>query len=212
MDVSTDICNDSKFRRLHRHNPDHVAPAFFAYVAVLSESWKAGRRVTVADSWPTVLPFDAGVVASMVAVGLLDKNGRPPAKVWSGWYEPARRRRDQSRDRWNRYNEKRNSNPVVDGETTRADTAFREGGTTVVPRGNDVATATSVPFLPSVPSGPTGPSVPTVERARRAEKNDEVKPDTEEERRLALLQASEEFRAGRITEMEYARLRKDLAS
>lgn len=140
MDVSTSIVHDPKFRQLHRERPDHVAPAFMAYVAVLGESWKAGRRVSVTEAWPAFLPFDPEVVASMVRVRLVERGGLPPRKAWDGWYRPAFERRVKSRDRWARYNAQRN-----------ADTAS-------LPRGSDVSTASSVPSvpLPSVPSDPTG--------------------------------------------------------
>jgi hypothetical protein len=139
MDVSTDIVNDPKIRKLWRHAPDHAAAGFTAYVATLAESWKAGRRVTIDDAWPAFLTFDQAAVEALVHVGLLDSRGRVTAKAWGGWFESARKRRDQSRDRWARYNAKR------DAEAT------------AVPRGSDGVTATSV--LPSVrPSVPTEPS------------------------------------------------------
>lgn len=138
MDVSTSIVHDPKFRQLHRERPEHVAAAFMAYMATLGESWKAGRRVSVTEAWPALLPFDADVVASMIRVRLVERGGLPPRKAWDGWYRPAFERRVRSRDRWARYNAKRD-----------ADTALE-------PRGSDVSTATSVPSvpLPSVPSGP----------------------------------------------------------
>lgn len=135
MDISTSIVHDPKFRQLHRERPEHVAPAFLAYIAVLGESWKAGRRVSVTESWPTLLPFDPDVVASMVHVKLIDRAGLPPRKAWDGWFRPAIERRTKARERWARYNAQRN-----------ADTAS-------LPRGSDVSTATSVPsvrpFLPT---------------------------------------------------------------
>ena len=149
MDVSTDICNDPKFRRLQREHPEHVAPAFMAYMAVLGESWKAGRRVSVIDSWPVVVPFDPAVIESMVHVRLIERGGLPPRKAWDGWYRPAAERRAKSRDRWARYN------------------AHRDAVTTAVPRGSDADTATSVPSVrPSVPTD-TKQGVEVVEGATR---------------------------------------------
>lgn len=144
MDVSTSICDDPKFRLLHREHPEHVTAAFMVYVAVLGESWKAGRRVSVTDAWPVVVPFDPAVVAAMIRVRLIERSGLPPRRAWDGWYAPARERRDQSRERWRRANENRRAVPHED----IADTAR-------LPRGlNDV------PRPPSVPS--VRPSVPTV--------------------------------------------------
>lgn len=137
MDVSSDIVNDPKVRKLYRHAPDHAGSAFAAYIATMGESWKAGRRVTVDDAWPAFLAFDRVAVDALIHVGLLDARGRVTTKAWSGWFETARKRRETSRARWSRYNAK------------------RDADTTVGPRGSDVDTATSVPPVrPSVPPAP----------------------------------------------------------
>ena len=143
MDVSTDIVNDPKFRRLRRDNPEHLTVAFMVYIAVLGESWRAGRRVPVMDAWPVLLSYDEAVVASMRSAGLLDRRGQLPGKAWDGWYAPARERRDNSRERWRRANEKR----AVLSVQNSADTA-------VIPRGIRAVTASTVPSVPSVPSVP----------------------------------------------------------
>lgn len=189
MDVSTSVCDDPKFRRIHRQSPDLVAPAFTAYMAVMAESWKAGSRVAVEDAWPSLLPFDQAVVDALVIVGLLDKRGLLSPKAWRGWFDPARERRDKSRVRWTRYNAK------------------RDADTTDLPRGSDADTATSVPTVR--PSVPTEPSVPPVERARAAKNGPK---DRDDEVRRAREKLSEDFRAGRISEMDYQRERKVLAS
>jgi hypothetical protein len=134
MDVSTSIVHDPKFRKLQRHAPDHAGVAFTAYVSVMAESWKAGRRVSLEDSWPAFLPGDPAAIAALVHVGLLDSDGMVPLRAWRGWFDPARKRRKKSRDRWNRYNSKRD-HPRTEND---ADTAL-------VPRGDDADTATSVP-------------------------------------------------------------------
>jgi hypothetical protein len=141
MDVSTSIVHDPKFRQLHREHPEHVPAAFLAYIAMLGESWKAGRRVSVTDAWPTLLPFDPEVVAAMVHVRLVERGGLPPRKAWDGWYRPAFERRCKSRARWARYN------------------ATRDADTTDEPRGSDADTTTTVPSVsPSDPSVPLVPS------------------------------------------------------
>jgi hypothetical protein len=188
MDVSTSVCDDPKFRRLQRESPEHVAVAFTAYIATCAESWKSGRRVSVETGWPAFLPYDPEAVASLIAVGLLDKRGYVSATAWRSWYEPARERRDKARDRWARYN------------------ASRGADTTPPPRGNDAATATSVPLRPSVPSEPSAPSVRT---AARGMKDDGLKaPRTKEE---ALHALSEKFQRGELSELEYSRQRKEIA-
>lgn len=148
MDISTSIVHDPKFRSLHRDTPTHVSAAFLAYIAMLGESWKAGRRVSVTDAWPTLLPFDPEVVDAMIRARLVDRGGFPPRKAWDGWYRPALERRSKSRDRWARYNAK------------------RDADTTSLPRGNHADTATSVPSVsPSVPSN-TKQGVSPVDSAR----------------------------------------------
>jgi hypothetical protein len=188
MDVSTDIVNDPKVRKLYRHAPDHAGAGFAAYIATMADSWRAGRRVSVDDAWPACIPFDKPAVDALIHVGLLDRTGRIPVKSWRGWYEAARIRREKSRDRWRRYNEK------------------RDADTTDVPRGSDADTATSVP--PVRPSSlPTGSSVPPA-RARGKKNALEREPTREE----ALFALSEDYKAGRISEVDYERERRVLAS
>jgi hypothetical protein len=136
MDVSVDLADDPKVRKLWRYAPDHAGAAFIAYVATMGESWKQGRRVTIDDGWPAHVPFCQPAVDALLHVGLLDKGGRVSVNAWRGWFEVAKSRRDKSRDRWARYNAQRN-----------ADTAS-------LPRGSDVGTASSVPSVPSVRSLP----------------------------------------------------------
>lgn len=137
MDVSTDIVNDPKVRKLFRVAPDHASAAFVAYVAVIGESWKAGRRVSIDDAWPSCLAFDKAAVEALVHVGLLDHRGFVPPKSWRGWFTAAKTRRDTSRERWNRANEKRHADAAM------------------TPRGNDADTAATVPSVS--PSAPTAP-------------------------------------------------------
>lgn len=131
MDVSADIVNDPKWRRLQRVAPDHWRDGFIAYVATLGESWKAGRRVTVDDAWPVLMPYNAAAVEAMTHVGLLDRGGRVSRKAWRQWFDIANERRRKSRDRWARYN------------------ATRDAVPTSLPRGTNADTATSVPSVPS---------------------------------------------------------------
>ena len=140
MDVSTSICDDPKFRLLQRRNPEHVAVAFTAYVATIAESWRSGRRVSIDHAWPAFVPFHEAAKAALIDVGLLDRAGMIPVKPWRSWFDPANERRTKSRDRWTRYNAK------------------RDAVTALEPRGNDAGTATSVPPVPSVPSVPTVPT------------------------------------------------------
>jgi hypothetical protein len=189
MDVSTSVCDDPKFRRLQRENPELVAASFVAYMATMAESWKAGRRVSVDDAWPAFLAFDQAVCDALTRVGLLDRRGLVNSKAWRSWFEPARERRGKARDRWTRYNAK------------------RDADTTPPPRGSDVDTATSVPLLPSAPSEPSAPSVPSAARTRG-----NGGALTSEERRRERQRLGEEYHAGRITEIEYERRYRELSA
>ncbi len=195
MDVSTSICDDPKFRLLHRQRPEHVTAAFMVYVAVLGESWKAGRRVSVTDAWPVAVPFDPEVVTSMIQVRLIERSGLPPRRAWDGWYAPARERRDQSRERWRRANENRRAVPHEDSDDTAR-----------LPRGQN-----DVPLPPSVPTvRPSVPTVPSVPSARaRGKKNDDglTTPTTKEE---ALLALSARYQRGEMQQLDYERQRKEL--
>lgn len=153
MDVSSAFLNDPKWRRLHRSSPELFPAALVAYTATLCESWAAGRRVSVEDAWSALLPYDAAVVTALRDAGFLDRKGFIIGASWAKWFRPAHERREKARDRWKRYNAKR------DADTTDA------------PRGSDAVPATSVPPVrPSVlPSGPSRPSVPPSARGAREE-------------------------------------------
>lgn len=155
MDISSDVVNDPKFRKLQRSSPEHVAVAFTAYIATVGESWKAGRRVSIEDAWPAILPFDAGACEALRAAGLLDRNGYPTARSWNGWFTPARKRRDATRDRWRRANDKR----LAESTNDSADAPL-------MPRGSHADTG-AIPSVPSVPSVPGEPREPSQVHARR---------------------------------------------
>lgn len=133
MDVSVDIANDPKVRRLWRERPEQAGVGFYVYTATVGESWKAGQRVTAEYAWPATVPFDDAVVGALRHVGLLDRSSRVPATAWRGWFEPAKTRRDAARERWRRANEKRHADAAM------------------LPRGSDAVTASTVPSVPSVP-------------------------------------------------------------
>jgi hypothetical protein len=108
-----------------------------AYTAVLCESWKAGRRVTIEDAWPSILPYDAAIVAALRAVTFIDRRGMIATHSWDGWFGPAYRRREAARAAGRDGNARRwGSDRVAIGSGSGAD-----------PRS-----------YPSVPSGPTVPS------------------------------------------------------
>lgn len=134
MDVSVAILRDTKVRRLARHAPTRWPVAVVAYLAAMAASWEAGERVSVEDAWPAEMPVDQLAAEALAHVGLVDAHGLIVSATWEAWFEPAKRRREEARARWNRYNAK------------------RDAGTTSLPRGNDAGTATSVPSVPSEPT------------------------------------------------------------
>jgi len=154
MDVSTGYVDDPKWRKLARYAPDQLGPAFIAYTATMAESWGAGRRVTIEDAWPALIPFSKLAVDALRHVGLLDSHGLVQSRAWRGWFGPAKARRDMFRDRWARANEKR-----------RAEAALS-------PRGSDAVTASPVPSVPSVPVDTREIPPPPAERGRRAKGTD----------------------------------------
>lgn len=157
MDVSADIVNDPKWRRLQRVAPAHLGDAFIVYVAILGASWKAGRRVSADDAWPVILAYNGAAVEAMQHVGLLDRRGMVTTKAWSEWFGVANERRRKARDRWARYNAQRNAD------------------TTSLPRGTNATTASSVPpVLPSVPPEGLRDSNPVENGARRLRPVDPV--------------------------------------
>lgn len=164
MDVSVDLANDPKVRKLWRHAPDHAGVAFLAYVSTMGESWKAGRRMSVDDAWPPFVPFSKPAVEALIHVGLLDQRGLVLAKTWRGWFDPANERRKKARDRWRRANDKRHSDAVEPSTNDSGDTSR-------LPRGTNADTASPVPSVPTVPSDPPV-------NARESEPDDD-RPDLE---------------------------------
>lgn len=130
-DVSVDLFDDDRVRKLARSvTVPELERAMIVYMAVLLASWREGRRVKPEDAAPLWLPSDRLVNAPelLAGVGLLDRQGRIPARTWAKWYDPVRERRSRNRERWARYN------------------AQRTGNTAELPRGSDAGTAPSVPF------------------------------------------------------------------
>lgn len=194
MDVSVDLTNDPKVRRLFRHAPDHAGVAFLAYVATMGESWKQGRRVNIDDAWPPVVPFSRPALEALIHVGLITTKGLVTTSAWRGWYEPARQRREEARARWARYNAKRH------GLSTDDDAEPAQ-----LPRGSDVGTATSVPPVsPSVP--PVRPKDPQTPAKRGLRANGEnprsVAAKAREERKRRINEVRMAYYRGEITEAQ----------
>jgi hypothetical protein len=102
MDLSVNVHDDPKFRRIARSHPTLYASAFTAYLAVVAASWRAGERVTLADAWPPLLAPDDAVEVALHEVGLLDSRGRVTARAWASWFSPAFERREKARENGSR--------------------------------------------------------------------------------------------------------------
>lgn len=122
MDLSTDYVNDPKWRKLHREHPELLLAAFMAYTATMCESWKAGRRVTIEEAWPPLLPYEAPVIDALVEVGFVDRKGYVVTRSWVGWFGPAHKRREAARAAGREGNARRwGPDRVAIGEGSGAD-------------------------------------------------------------------------------------------
>jgi len=99
-DTATGKLDDPKFRKLWRivHDGPAMNAAVVLHDAVQLASWAAGERVTAEDAAPFWMEAVENVAANLQAVGLLDKDGRLPAKAWESWFGAARDRRQKRRD------------------------------------------------------------------------------------------------------------------
>ena len=99
-DVATGHLDDPKVKALWRAvapDQDRMSRALTLHLSVLLASWRQGQRVTVAEAVPVWLDPDAELVATLQAVGLLDRTGKLPARSWKGWFGPAWDRREKRR-------------------------------------------------------------------------------------------------------------------
>lgn len=103
MDVSTSFLQDPKVRKLQRHAPDRWPVAMIAYVSAMSESWKAGRRVSIEDAWPVGLPYDDLAAEGLHQVGLVDASGLIVPRTWRSWFGKAKARRAKTRADWRKW-------------------------------------------------------------------------------------------------------------
>jgi hypothetical protein len=100
-DVATGHLDDPKVKALWRAvapDQDRMSRALTLHLSVLLASWRQGARVTVAEAVPVWLDPDAELVATLQAVGLLDRTGKLPTRSWKGWFGPAWERREARRE------------------------------------------------------------------------------------------------------------------
>lgn len=175
MDVATDIHSDAKFRRLARAYPGLFASAFTAYVALLAESWRAAARVTLEDAWPALLPYEQAVPAALLAVGLIDGDGRVPEHAWNDRFIPAYERRDKQRAKWRNDAAHRHS-----ATESAAESATDPLGIPRLQTGQTGQTGQDVKIPPRSPtSTSTSSSRAGSSSARRTERDDLLAADWE---------------------------------
>jgi len=140
MDVSTSWLLDDKFTKLARDYPRLLMWGVVAYASTKAASWRHGKRMTVGDSLPAWLHYDPDGMGALMAVRLIDRTGRVPVKTWHAWFGRASSRRQNSRERWARANDKRAKHDESEHD---------------LPRGSGAVTASTVrPFLTTVPTVP----------------------------------------------------------
>ena len=195
-DVDSAYFDDAKMRDLWQrlHDTDRMARACVLHAATLLSSWRHGERVTVTQACPMWLPHDDELVVALKGVRLLDRSGRIPLGPWDQWFGTAFRRREARR-------EIGRAGGLASGKSRSTD------GEPSVQRNSSA----SEPVRPSVPTVPSG--LPTGRPSTRARRADEATPLSRERTREEVLHdLSEEYKAGRLTELEYSRQRKALGA
>lgn len=198
-DMDSAYFDDAKMRDLWQRvrDGDRMARAVVLHSATLLASWRQGERVTVAQASPLWMTHDDETVADLQAVKLLDRGGKIPIGPWNKWFGPAYHRREAAREKGRRGGVASGKSRSTTGEA-EVQHGFSTGEAQLNP---------SVPTVrPSVRSSlQTGPST----RAARKKNDGLSTPPTKEE---ALLALSEDYKAGRLTELEYSRQRKALGA
>ena len=99
-DIAVALLDDPKVRRLVRSTKDEptIARCLVGYLATLLTSWSQGERVVLEDAAPIWLTAADDLTVRLVAVELLDADGRLPEQAWNAWFGPAWRRREERRE------------------------------------------------------------------------------------------------------------------
>jgi hypothetical protein len=150
-DVDTGFYSDPKVVALARRLRDPMVTAahLTAYEALVLASWRAGARIMLSDAMPAwwLEPAD-DVLANLVAVELVDDDGRLPERVFEAWFRPAWNRRESARSK-GRKGGRAHAQAVPDSGSAQA-----QPEPSLSPTGAELN-----PSVPSVPSVPTDPSV-----------------------------------------------------
>lgn len=93
-DIAVGFLRDVKIRRLRQYGDEQATTLL--YLAVVLTSWEEGYRLTV-DEADTPVPATPERTTALQTVGLLDSEGKVPARVWESWFRPAWDRREKRR-------------------------------------------------------------------------------------------------------------------
>lgn len=195
-DVDSAYFDDAKMRELWQrvHDTDRMARAVTLHAATLLSSWRHGERVAVSQAAPLWIAADEQTIDDLKAVRMLDRAGKIPVGPWTRWFGAAHQRREARRASGR-------SGGLASGKvrSTDAEASLQQPSTF------------AEPVRPSVPSvrPASRQAVPSDNARPRAKDDDGPKAQTREE---ALLALSDEFKAGRLTELEYSRQRKALGA
>jgi hypothetical protein len=96
LDLDTMLPFDDKVLALQRAEPAAWGGFLGAYILLLADCWRVGKRLPYGAIARPGLPVDA---TPLVEVGLLDDDLCIPAHAWERWYGAAEERRAGSRDR-----------------------------------------------------------------------------------------------------------------
>jgi hypothetical protein len=153
-DVDVGFMHDPKIVALARRlrDPERTMVASGIYLAAVLASWHAGRRVTLEEAAPAWFMGDpVEHLGDLVAVGLVDEEGRVVEHAFEAWTARARAAsaaaRDAARARWHRVP---GAVPAAEAEPTDSASTAPESDGTAQPAGLPAGT----PAEPARPAAP----------------------------------------------------------
>ena len=144
-DFSTSHHDDAKVKAMWRALRDEAAmnTALVLFDAVVLASWRDGKRVTAGEACPVWIADVDTPAKTLTDYGLLDETARIPRATWNLWFGVAKKRRNESRERWRRSKAAQRASTKVNGAADES------------PRGTNAETrAPSVRPVPTVRPSP----------------------------------------------------------
>lgn len=171
-DFSTSHHDDPKVKAMWRAIQDAAAmnAAMQLYEGVVLASWREGKRVAAADACPVWILEATESTRHLQVAGLLDDDAKIPLATFKSWFGAAKKRRNESRERWRRSKQKQRTSTDFHGSDTES------------PRGHNVETrAPSVrPSVPTESLSESGHQQPgaraTRARGQKTRKNGGLEP------------------------------------